>query len=986
MNRLGKKEFWLPVAIILAIVVFFLSKLIFYKDHVYEKVNASTIDLKNEFSLNTLPPYITVENDYQKHNLPLLGEQAISIEAADYKNASDDVESSIKPNTDKGKNVLDWANEKGWVEWEVLVPEQGLYNLEVEYTSVQGGFSSVIRGIQVDGKYPFQEAETVAFPRIWKDSKFPYDRNIIGQEVRPRQLEIAGWKVLRVSDFSASSEPLLWHFTAGKHTIRFVGVKEAISLASIKVVSPVKIPAYASYAKQYSLSNKSNHWFHIIEAERFLQKSDTAIQTKPFSQAHISPEPKGRVVYNTLGGDRWKTPGDWVEWEVQVPEDGIYHIDLKFLQLFQGRTNMYRTIMIDGAVPFKEMLHYMLPWNKNFRIMPLQDKQGTPYRFYLTKGTHILRMISDATPVEPAVVALHNSIRELNLFTQSIRKITGNYGGGSYASTVNFDLNRTWDLKTYIPDIENKLQKMIDNFQHIADYLNGLNGNKNDTTTSIAIAVDTLQRFQTNVNKIPNQINDFDTMQTSMAAWLAKVPEQPVMMDFIVVRAPDAITDLKEPTSLNESIYAAVNLFRSFYLQYDMRSLNKEDAVTVWINRGRDYVNLLQEKIAQDFTAETGIEVNLNQMPNPNQLILGNAAGEQPDVALGITYEMPTDFAMRDAVVDLSKFADFKEVFNRFSPGVMRSLQYNGGTYALPELQYFSMLFYRTDIFDQLGLQPPDTWEDVLTMLPTLQENGMTFYYPKDFFPMLFQNGAEVYHSDGLHTELGDKKSMDAFKMYTDLFIKYDTPLDVPSFFNHFKNGDIPVGISDYNTYIQLSAAAPEIKGRWKMAVFPGIRQPDGTIARWMQQVTYNGMIMKKSKKQEQAWQFLKWWTSTEVQTRYGLDMESFYGSEYRWNSANLQAFAAMPWSKQELNVIEEQGKWVKNLPFVPGYYFLSRELDFAWNRAVVGLKMPAKEALEKAAISLQREMDRKQRDLGIPNDANLQIPQIDHPYDWRSP
>ena len=38
---------------------------------------------------------------------------------------------------------------------------------------------------------------------------------------------------------------------------------------------------------------------------------------------------------------------------------------------------------------------------------------------------------------------------------------------------------------------------------------------------------------------------------------------------------------------------------------------------------------------------------------------------------------------------------------------------YEGGVYAVPETQNFDMLFYRTDVFAELGLTPPETWEAV---------------------------------------------------------------------------------------------------------------------------------------------------------------------------------------------------------------------------------------------------------------------------------
>jgi ABC-type glycerol-3-phosphate transport system substrate-binding protein len=341
---------------------------------------------------------------------------------------------------------------------------------------------------------------------------------------------------------------------------------------------------------------------------------------------------------------------------------------------------------------------------------------------------------------------------------------------------------------------------------------------------------------------------------------------------------------------------------------------------------------------------------------------------------------------MRNAVEDLSKYPDFDKVINRFIPGATRALTYNGGVYGLPEVENFQMLFYRTDIFESLNLKAPDTWEELFDILPTLQENGMTMSYPKaDFATMFFQNGAELYSEDGLTSTLMTDKGMAAFKRYTDLYAKFNLPIDIPVFYQHFRDGDIPIGIADFTTYLQLLVAAPEITGQWKIMPLPGVKQPDGQVARWSPQSLSAGMIMKKSDNKDNAWKFLQWWTSDEVQAQYAKDIESFFGPEFRWNTANVNAMKTLPWTNEDAAALREQARWAKNMPVVPGYYFVTREMDFAWNRTIYD-RMPAQESLEKAQTNIQREMDRRQEDFGITKADNLHIPQITKPYEWEEP
>ncbi|UUZ97527.1 extracellular solute-binding protein [Paenibacillus sp. P25] len=271
---------------------------------------------------------------------------------------------------------------------------------------------------------------------------------------------------------------------------------------------------------------------------------------------------------------------------------------------------------------------------------------------------------------------------------------------------------------------------------------------------------------------------------------------------------------------------------------------------------------------------------------------MSNAAGIQPDVALGLSQDLPVDYAIRNSIVDISKFPDFKELYNRYSPGSWLPFYYNQGYYAVPETQSFQVLYYRKDILSKMGLSLPDTWDDVYDMLPTLQQNYMNFYVnPKEYMMFIYQNQADFFNKEGSKTVLDSPEGFKAFRQWTDLFNIYALEREVPSFYQHFRKGVMPIGIADYNMYIQLSAAAPELNGRWGIAPIPGTKRPDGTVTRWAGGGQTSGVIFKASKKQEQAWEFLKWWDSADVQERYGSDLEAFNGVSFRWNTSNLEAF-----------------------------------------------------------------------------------------------
>ncbi|HOJ11416.1 MAG TPA: extracellular solute-binding protein, partial [Clostridiales bacterium] len=174
------------------------------------------------------------------------------------------------------------------------------------------------------------------------------------------------------------------------------------------------------------------------------------------------------------------------------------------------------------------------------------------------------------------------------------------------------------------------------------------------------------------------------------------------------------------------------------------------------------------------------------------------------------------------------------------------------------------------------------------------------------------------------------------------------------------------MGIEGYGMYMLLSVAAPELAGRWGIAPIPGTRKKDGTIDRSSGGVAGEAIvIMNQSPKKNESWEFLKWWTSTEVQAQFGKELEALVGPQARWNTANTEAFLSLPWDSKDLIVLREQWQWYKEMPVVLGGYFTGRHIANAWNRIIIG-EMPVRDSVEKAVKDINRELKAKQQEYGI--------------------
>jgi len=913
--------------------------------------------------------------------------EGIVLEAKDFSQVSDAGVFSV------AEGALLWSEAESWIEWEVDIPGDGLYEIGIVYDAANDRGIDIVRGLQIDGAYPFAEAETLQLKREFAHTVHPPQRDEFNNDIRPGSREVRGWKSVFLADYSSSAQPLKWPFTKGKHTVRLIFEKEPMLLKALVLAAPRPVPAYADVAPGPAAADAASrgNWLTIVEAEHVRRKSNASIQLHSFDSPRMSPEARGFIRYNAIGGEQFRKPGEWIEWEFEVPKDGYYEIGFRYLQAYLNQSYAFRNIEIDGKVPFREMYAYPFPYSEGWQWsgIRLTDGEGNPYLFYLTAGRHTIRVTATSAAVKPVYEGLIRNLREIGELEQQIRKITGNYDR-TFGLPGNVDTNRDWDLEKYIPDLRERLQAIRDNILHIADYLQTVTIGTSDTENAFRSAADDLLDLKNHPRTIANRMNVFQNIQNNLATWTYRLLDQSLAFDYLWIAEPGAELPRMTPSAVDNAWSAVLGLVRSFVIDYDAEKRDP-DALEVWVNRGRDYVELLRRHVDEYFTPQTGIRVNVNLVPDPQMLVLGNVAGIAPDVALGVDMATPVNFASRGALLDLSRFPDYEEAAAAFHPGTLSLFHYDGKEYALPELQGFSVLAYRTDILGRLGLAPPDTWEELAAILPTLQQNGYDFYVPpSDFLPFIYQHGAEFYTRDGMQSALDSEEAFRGFEQWTRLFSHYQLPKQVPSFYTHFRLGDIPIGVIDFNTYLQIQYAAPELAGKWAIAPLPGRKRGDGTVVRWAAGPVQAGMIFGSTDRPEEAWAFLKWWTSAEEQSRFGNEIEAMFGSEFRWNTANLKAFGELPWPKEDLQVIREQWKWFKSMPQVPGGYFTARMLDFAWQSTVL-LNENAREAFEEAVIDINREMARKQIEFGLRDKEGnilhrLDVPYIDEPWEGGAP
>ena len=157
---------------------------------------------------------------------------------------------------------------------------------------------------------------------------------------------------------------------------------------------------------------------------------------------------------------------------------------------------------------------------------------------------------------------------------------------------------------------------------------------------------------------------------SAMSTWILQASEQPLEIDYFILSSPKSTLPEVRPGFLERLYFSALRFVSTFFVDYDAFEAGPADSpetIEVWIQSGRDQVQILRNLIDNTFTPATGIRVDL-KMVRQGVVLAATLAGEGPDVALSLGGDTTINFAMRGAAHDLSQFDDFDEVANRFVP------------------------------------------------------------------------------------------------------------------------------------------------------------------------------------------------------------------------------------------------------------------------------------------------------------------------------
>lgn len=881
-----------------------------------------------------------------------------------------------------GKSVL--TAEDSLIEYEFQVEQSGCYDLSLLYYPVEGKNSAIQRSVFLDGALPYEELSLVEFQRIWTvDAAEEYvnedgvtlrrwGKDNQGNDLKPGCVEIPEWVESCLYDSEGYvTTQLALYLTAGTHTVTLVGLREPMLIRRLTLSNRTRSAAYQEVKAQWDAQGAADTSGHIIriEAENASKTSSQMLYAKQDqSSPAVYPASPKELLNNTIGGDSWRLNGQWIEWEFEVPEPGYYQIALVDKQNFVKGIYVSRRISIDGQVPFEEMLDYGFEYSSNWRKDVLSSKEGEAYRFFLEEGKHTLRMEVVLGEFADIISDVQDCVTQLNAIYRSVIRITG----------VAPDQYRDYEIERNLPELENQLIAVKQQLDGAIDDLLALIGDNSDKEAVLLTMRDQLDELIYDQERFTEVLSSYKINVRATANWITQVISQPLQLDRLYVYSPDCQIKVEKTGFWAGLWHEICRLFYSFIIDYNqIGNVSKDDsaAITLWIGTGRDQANVIKSMIDATFTPASGINVNV-QLVDMNTLLRATLAGQGPDVAIqvpntnGIAGAVLTtgndsavNYGIRNAVVDLTRFPDYDQVVERFSDSAMVQLCFHGAAYGLPETQTFPMMFYRKDILMELGLEVPQTWDDVKVAMTVLAKNQMEFgMLPSEqiFAMLLYQNGGAYYSEDGSVSRLDSDEAINSFKQYCEYYTDYKLDKET-SVDQRFRTGECPIIIADYTLYNNLQVSAPDIDGLWSIAPVPGTRKEDGTIDRSVGSTGLTSLMMSATKEPEACWEFLKWWSSDEVQTNFGYEMESLQGKAGRVPTANLGAFQKLAWKASDMEALLEQYAWVKGIPQVPGGYYSWRNVNNAFYTVTTDTDFAsAREELMDKVVLINQELNYK--------------------------
>ena len=904
-----------------------------------------------------------------------------------------------------GKTNVLYLPSEGGATWTVTVPETGLYAIDLSFYAISelngekvSKAADIERTLRINGEVPFTEVRNLLMTKTWIDAlsddqivydqdgnieDILYDEDSVGNHRRPAKVEAPEWRKYTVCDPTGYyNGEFFFYLEAGENTITLEAQKEPVALETITLRERKSLLTYEEYIAMHvdqGVTRAPQDSIIRLEAEFATATSSSTIYGQNDSSSPItSPQHASYSWINDIGGRNgsynWSSVGQWIEWTVNIPEGkgGFYTISSRFLSSALEGLFVSRRLYIDGEIPFEEANNLEFIYDKGWQGGTFTDGT-TEFEFYLEGGkTHTFKLEVNYGNLGGLIAEVRECVTRINEIYITILQISGTdpdpYMDYSYYKRIPDEIA---EMNT----LARRLYAVSEQIQQISD---GKSSSATATIENVArvletMAADSERQIAKNFSALKSYIGNLGT-------WLNDIGQQALILDYFVIQ-PAGNELPKGEGNFFQSAWFEIQKFIYSFIR-DNSSFGSAEAgegvtkIEVWTTVSREYAQIIRSIVDESFGREhPDIAINL-KLVTAGTLLPATLSGVGPDVMMDVTSSDCVNYAVRGAVLDLSKYEGFDELKTYFHESAwvpvtvaLDSVDGEIAVYGVPEKQSFSVMFYRKDIFASLGLKVPNTWDEFNAIMPILDSQNYLVGMPHDTTitnMFIYQNGGSLYSNGGTTISFDQDITLDAFTQLCTFFTTYRFPLTYDAA-NRFRSGEMPVFIGDYITfYNQFTIFAPELKGLWGFTTVPGTVQEDGSINKSVMAAINSIVIMMDAADRgtdEAGFKFIKWWMGATVQGQYANELVALLGPAGKYATANMDAFNDMSWTASELKEIQNQFSNLQAVQEMPGSYIIARNIEFAFLNVYNNDYVPS-EALQDYTNTINAEFQRKRDEL----------------------
>ncbi len=822
-------------------------------------------------------------------------------------------------------------------------------------------------------------------------------------ELRPTQVQTPEWNAYTLRDSGGFYATALGFVIDpqegnGKLQISLEGVNESMALKSI-VLKPYRATdSYKTYLSKIeenggTLAGGSGQV--KLEGEMPTHTSTNVVYPiEDRTSAVTSPADTKRVMLNTIGTEKWSTAGQWLEFDFTVDGSGMYEILSRYKQsyldgMYTSRSlEIYTNYASEAAykeayghtagyyngVPFAEAGQLRYDYGQDWQVTGMTstgDEDDGYYEIYFEAGVqYTLRFEVTLGTMSAQVQKIENVLTNLNNDYLSIIKLTG----------TSPDDYRDYSFSRLLYDTMVDMMNQATNLEEISAFLKESAGVASTYSGTCDKLSSLLRKLTKDEDQIAKNLDNLKAYIGNLGTFLTDAKTQPLQLDYIMIQSASAEKPKANENFFQGLIHGLKSFIQSFFRDYNsMGAGDDADGLTtidVWLAYGRDQSQVIRNLSTNDFTPATNIAVDLKLVAG-GTLLPSILAGMGPDVYLGLDDATVINYAIRGALTSIEEKPGFDETKNAFIKAAMIQLEIADAdgdvhTYGLPEQQTFEMMFIRLDILADLGLEIPKTWEDIYTAQSVLASNNMQIGVSTNYKRFLYQSGGDLYADDGMRINLDSQKGLASFERMCNMFTQHSFPYQFDAA-NRFRTGEMPIILSTYTAlYNQLKVFATEIDGKWTFVPIPGTQIYDeygevvGIDNTADSTITAVVMISDIGEAQEAAaWEFMKWYTGADCQADYANEMVAIIGDSAKHPTANKEALASLPWTRDELEEVEKQFNNLAAIPNYPGSYFIDRHTNFAFLAAYNEDADPTEEILSYIN-TINKEITRKREEFNL--------------------